>query len=128
MTKNYTKPIVTIDSRMAEGVYAASGATKGTLNVTYYGVWDRWGTNGGKGLAQASWSDLDGTITLNINFNDTVDSIETDDASVQKSWSGKTATLTFASTATNPLTIGIHLNHGTSIDDLQLTGFDYSVN
>ncbi len=34
----------------------------------------------------------------------------------------------FASTATNPLTIGIHLNHGTSIDDLQLTGFDYSVN
>ena len=93
MTKNYTKPIVTIDSGMAEGVYAASGATKGTLNVTYYGVWDRWGTNGGKGLAQASWS----------------------------------ATLTFASTATNPLTIGIHLNHGTSIDDLQLTGFDYSV-
>lgn len=72
-------------------------------------------------------ADLDGTITLNINFNDTVDSIETDDASVQKSWSGKTATLTFASTATNPLTIGIHLNHGTSIDDLQLTGFDYSV-
>ena len=64
MTKNYTKPIVTIDSGMAEGVYAASGATKGTLNVTYYGVWDRWGTNGGKGLAQASWSDLDGTITL----------------------------------------------------------------
>lgn len=128
MTKNYTKPIVTIDSGMAEGVYAASGATKGTLNVTYYGVWDRWGTNGGKGLAQASWSDLDGTITLNINFNDTVDSIETDDASVQKSWSGKTATLTFASTATNPLTIGIHLNHGTSIDDLLLTGFDYSVN
>ena len=38
MTKNYTKPIVTIDSGMAEGVYAASGATKGTLNVTYYGV------------------------------------------------------------------------------------------
>ena len=140
MTKNYTKPIVTIDSGMAEGVYAASGATKGTLNVTYYGV-----SSGKlrryidlknfsdpfkvlKGLAQASWSDLDGTITLNINFNDTVDSIETDDASVQKSWSGKTATLTFASTATNPLTIGIHLNHGTSIDDLQLTGFDYSVN
>ena len=39
-----------------------------------------------------------------------------------------TATFTFASTATNPLTIGIHLNHGTSIDDLQMTGFTYSVN
>ncbi len=125
----YKKPVVTVDTGMAEGVYAASGAiSKGTLNVTYYGVWDRWGDNGGKGLAFASWSDLNGTITVNINFNDTVDEIETDDASVQKSWSGKTATLTFASTATNPLTIGIHLNHGTKIDNLQITGYTYSAN
>ena len=113
---------------MAEGVYAASGAAQGTLNVTYIGVWDRWGTNGGKGLAQANWSDINGTITLNITFNDTVDQVETDGASVQTSWSGKTATLTFASTVTNPLTIGIHLNHGTSIDDLNMTGYTYSVN
>ena len=125
--RTYKKPVVIVDAGMAEGVYAASGASKGTLNVTYYGVWDRWGTNGGKGLAMANWSDIDGTITLTINFNDTVDEIETDDASVQKSWSGKNATLTFASTANNPLTIGIHLNHGTSIDSLKMTGFSYSV-
>ena len=128
MMNTYKKPVVTVDAGMAEGVYAASGATQGTLNVTYYGVWDRWGTNGGKGLAMANWSDLNGTITLNITFNDTVDQVETDDASVQTSWSVKTATLTFASTVTNPLTIGIHLNHGTSIDDLKMTGFTYSVN
>lgn len=127
MMKTYTKPIVTIDNGMAEGVYAASGA-QGALNVTYHGVWDRWGTNGGKGLAMADWSNIDGTITLNITFNDTIDQVETDDASVQASCSGQTATLTFASTATNPLTIGIHLNHGTSIDDLKMTGFTYSVN
>lgn len=125
--RKYTKPVVSVDAGMAEGVYAASGAGQGTLNVTYYGVWDRWGNNGGKGLAQANWSGIDGTITLNISFNDTIDEVETDDASVQKSWSGKTATLTFASTASNPLTIGIHLNHGTSIDALQMTGFTYSV-
>ena len=77
--KTYKKPVVTVDAGMAEGVYAASGA-KGTLNVSYYGVWDRWGTNGGKGLAMANWSDLNGTITLNITFNDTVDQAETDDA------------------------------------------------
>ena len=126
--RTYKKPMITVDSGLAEGVYAASGAAKGTLNVTYIGVLDRWGTNVGKGLAQANWSDLDGTITLNINFNDTVDQAETDNASVQTSWSGKTATFTFASTASNPLTIGIHLNHGTKIDDLQMTGFTYSVN
>ena len=126
--KTYKKPVVTVDAGMAEGVYAASGATQGTLNVTYVGVWDKWGTNGGKGLAQADWSGINGTITLNITFNDTIDQVETDDASVQESWSGKTATLTFASTATNPLTIGVHIDHGASIDDLQMTGFTYTVN
>lgn len=128
MTRTYKKPVVSIDSGMAEGVYAASGASQGTLNVTYHGVWDRWGTNGGKGLAFANWSDIDGTITLKIYFNDTVDQIETTDASVNETCDGKTATLTFASTASNPMTIGIHLNHGSSIDNLQITGFDYSVN
>lgn len=128
MMNTYKKPVVTVDAGMAEGVYVASGATQGTLNVTYNGVWDRWGANGGKGLAMANWSGLNGTITLNITFNDTVDQVETDDASVQTSCSGKTATLIFASTASNPLTIGIHLNHGTSIDDLKMTGFTYSVN
>ena len=126
--RTYKKPMITVDSGLAEGVYAASGAAQGTLNVTYYGVWDRWGTNGGKGLAIAEWSGIDGTITLNITFNDTVDQVETDNASVQTSWSGNIATLTFASTVTNSLTIGIHLNHGTSIDDLKMTGFTYSVN
>ena len=126
--KTYKKPVVTVDAGMAEGVYAASGATQGTLNVTYVGVWDKWGTNGGKGLAMADWSGINGTITLNITFNDTLEQVETDDASVQESWSGKTATLTFASTATNPLTIGVHIDHGVSIDDLRMTGFTYSVN
>lgn len=125
--KTYKKPVVTIDVGMAEGVYAASGA-KGTLNVVYHGVWDRWGTNGGKGLAMADWSGINGTITLNITFNDTIDQVETDNASVQASCSGNTATLTFASTVSNSLTIGVHLNHGTSIDDLKMTGFTYSVN
>lgn len=124
----YEKPVITVDNGMAEGIYAASGATQGTLNVTYHGVWDRWGTNGGKGLAMADWSGIDGTITLNIKFNENVDQIETDDASVQCSWSGSTATLTFASTASNPLTIGIHIDHGTSIDDLKMESFTYSVN
>jgi len=127
--KTYKKPVVTVDAGMAEGVYAASGASQGTLNVTYHGVWDKWGTNGGKGLATADWSGINGTITLNITFNDTLDQVETDDASVKKSWSGKTATLTFASTASNPLTIGIHVEHqGGNIDNLKMTGFTYSVN
>lgn len=127
MMKIYKKPVISIDNEISEGVYAASGASKGTLDVTYHGVWDRWGTNGGKGLAMANWSDIDGTITLVINFNDKIDQVETTDASVNATCSGQTATLTFASTAENPLTIGVHLNHGTSIDNLKMTGYTYSV-
>lgn len=126
--RTYKKPMITVDSGLAEGVYAASGATKGDLTVTFYSIWDRWGTNGGKSLYFAQWSGIDGTITLNITFNDTIDQAETTDANVQASASGNTATFVFASTAENPLTIGIHLNHGTSIDDLKMTGFTYSVN
>lgn len=128
MAKTYKKPVISIDQGLAEGVYAASGDPKGTLNVTYCGVWDRWGTNGGKGLAMAEWSGLDGNITLNITFNDTVDQVETTGGTVNCNCSGKTATFTFASTTSSPLTIGIHLNHGTSIDNLKMTGFTYSVN
>ena len=129
MKKNYQRPVISVDAGMAEGVYAASGAVEqGKLTVAYAGVWDRWGTNGGKGLAMAEWSNINGTITLTINFNDTVDQVETDDASVQTSWSDKTATLVFASTASNPMTIGIHLNHGTSIDNLKMVSYSYSVN
>ena len=127
MMKIYKKPVISIDNEISEGVYAASGASKGTLDVTYHGVWYRWGTNGGKGLAMANWSNIDGTITLVINFNDKIDQVETTDASVNATCSGQTATLTFASTAENPLTIGVHLNHGTSIDNLKMTGFTYSV-
>lgn len=127
MMKIYKKSVISIDNEISEGIYAASGASKGTLDVTYHGVWDRWGTNGGKGLAMANWSNIDGTITLVINFNDKIDQVETTDASVNATCSGQTATLTFASTAENPLTIGVHLNHGTSIDNLKMTGFTYSV-
>lgn len=127
MAKIYKKPVVSIDTGLSEGVYAASGTSQGTLNVTYYGVWDRWGNNGGKGMAMADWSNITGTITLNVTFNDTIDQADSNDSSVTCSSSGNTATFTFASTADNPLTLGFHLNHGTSIDDLKMTGFTYSV-
>ncbi len=127
MFKTYKKPVITIDDGLSEGVYAASGATEGTLDVQYMGVWDRW-TNGGKGLATVSWSNITGTITLNVTFNDTVDQIEVSGISATTSISAQTATITFSGQAGESFTLGIHLDHGTSIDNLQMTGFTYSVN
>ena len=35
--RTYKKPMITVDSGLAEGVYAASGSSQGILNVTYHG-------------------------------------------------------------------------------------------
>lgn len=123
--KTYEKPVVSVDTGLAEGVYAASGAG-GTLNVTTPTVIDRW-SGGGRIFFQASWSNITGTITLNLNFNDTLAEVAAEDAAVQTTWSGTTATLTFANTVSNPLSIYIKIDNGTSIDDLQMTGYTYSV-
>lgn len=129
MAKIYKKPVVSIDTGLSEGVYTASGASAGNLNVTYLGVWDRWGTNGGKRHASASWSSLSGTITLNVTFNDSIDEAETTGNSVICSCSGTTATFTFnTATTESPIILGFHIHHGTSIDALKMTGYTYSVN
>lgn len=41
MMKFYKKPVISIDNEISEGIYAASGASQGTLKVEYHGVWDR---------------------------------------------------------------------------------------
>lgn len=128
MAKIYKKPVVSIDTGLSEGVYTASGASAGTLNVEYLGVMDRW-DGGGKGLAQASWFGLLGTITLNVTFNDSIDEAETTGNSVICSCSSTTATFTFnTATTESPIILGFHIHHGTSIDALKMTGYTYSVN
>ena len=34
--RTYKKPMITVDSGLAEGVYAASGSSQGILNVNFY--------------------------------------------------------------------------------------------
>ena len=124
--KTYEKPVISVDTGLAEGVYAASGAT-GPVTVKYLGVWDTW-SKGGKALCSATWTGISGTITLNITFNDTLDQVEVEGASAQINLSGSTATLTFSGAASDSLTIGIHLDHGTSISDLNMISYSSSVN
>lgn len=125
MMKTYERPVVSVDTGLAEGVYAASGA--GTLTLSKPFVWDLW-SGGGRILFEANWSKINGNITLTITFNDTIDEATVENALVTTSYSNNTVTLTYASTVVSPLTIGIKINHGTSINDLQISGYTYSVN
>lgn len=126
MRRNYERPRIVVDQNLAEGVYLASGQKTGSLDVSYLGAMDKW-NGGGKGVAQISWSGIDGNVSLSITFNDTIDDVETTGASVQKSFSGKTVHLTFSGAETGLISLGVHLNHGTSIDDLNVIDYDYTV-
>ncbi len=126
MRKNYERPILVVDRNLAEGVYLASGESAGTLNVSNIGILDRW-DGGGKGLASVSWSQITGTVHLTINFSDTIDDVEVSGVAAQQSVSGSTVTLSFSGAESDSLMLGVHVNHGTSIDALAVTGFNYSV-
>lgn len=127
MNKVYEKLAVIVDEGLAEGVYAASGA--GSVTVTDADVGDRW-DGGGKHVFTMSWAGLTGMVSVTLNFNDTndtIDEVAAEGSGVQASASGNTATVTFdSSIADNPMYIGCHLNCGTSIDSLSVTGYTYS--
>lgn len=124
MNKTYEKPTISIDAGLSEGVYAASGA--GSVTAESTSPWDAW-DGGGKGGVQVNWSGVDGTVVLTLNFNDTIDEAAVVDDNVQTSVSGSSVTLAFNNNAQNPMYVGLHLNHGTNIYNLQLTGYTHSV-
>lgn len=126
MRKNYERPVICVNKNIAEGVYLASGAGNGSVDASYYGVWDRW-PQGGKGLVSVNCTGITGTVTVRLTFNDTIDQADAGGNGVQTSVSGQNVTLTFNGAEISSLTVGVHLNHGTSIDDLQLTDYSYSV-
>ena len=120
MNNNYERPVAFIIPESAEGIYAASGS--GNMTVSSLNVWDRW-----NGLISASWSGINGTVSLTINFNNTIDQVEVDGVSANSRVSGSSVTITFNASEASSCTIGVHVNNGSNIDALAVTGYDYSV-
>ena len=119
MKRTYETPIIVANHNLAEGVYLASGA--GHVNVSYTGVMDRWAT-GGKGAVTVNCPNVTGMVSLTLTFNDSID-----DADANLTYSGQTVKVVFDGAANASVIIGVHLNHGTSINSLQLTDYNYSV-
>ena len=124
MNNNYERPVAFVIPESAECIYAASGS--GNMTVSSLNVWDRW--NGcGKGVIPVSWSGINGTLSLTINFNNTIDQVEVDGVSANSRISGSSATITFNASEASSCTIGVYVNNGSNIDALAVTGYDYSV-
>lgn len=75
------------------------------MTVSSLNVWDRW-NGGGKGLISVSWSGINGTVSLTINFNNTIDQVEVDGVSANSRVSGSSATITFNASEASSCTIG----------------------
>ena len=69
----YEKPVVSVDAGLAEGVYAASGSTSGSVSVKFLRYDGDWG-NGGTAvfnvdLSNVKPSQLTVVLTFNMNIN-----------------------------------------------------------
>lgn len=124
MKRTYETPIIVANHNLAEGVYLASGA--GHVNVSYTGVMDRWAT-GGKGAVTVNCPNVTGMVSLTLTFNDSIDDADASVADANLTYSGQTVKVVFDGATNASVIIGVHLNHGTSIDSLQLTDYNYSV-
>lgn len=116
----YEKPVISVDAGMAEGVYAASGATGG-IKVGELTVVADWGASG-----QAKFTlDLSGlnssNLTVVLTFNVDINGGWGGGASA--SVSGKTLTLSWYDA---PATAEIFVQvQGTDVKQLQCTGSSY---
>ena len=123
--KLYTKPVITIDSGLAEGVYAASGAgndSSGNINVTFLRYDGDWG-NGGTAVYTVDLSGLNPSqLTVIMTFNMDISGGWGGGSSANVS--GKQLTLTWYS-APSSAEISVQVQ-GSDVKQLQCTGTSYS--
>lgn len=115
---NYEKPVISVDAGMAEGVYAASGSSGGSISVNFLRYDGDWGT-GGTAVFNVDLSGLNPSqLTVVLTFNMNISGGWGGGASA--SVSGKEVTLTWYS-APSSAEISIQVQ-GSDVKQLKCTG------
>ncbi len=118
--KQYTKPVISVDNGMAEGVYAASGATSIPVHFLRYD--GDWG-NGGTAVFTVDLSGMNPSqLTVVLTFNMNIAGGWGGGAS--SSLSGKSLVLSWYS-APSSAEISVQVQ-GADVKQLTCTGFSYS--
>lgn len=120
--KLYTKPVIKVDSGIAEGIYAASGASTSDISVSFLRYDGDWG-NGGTAVYSVDLSAVNhNQLTVIFTFNMDISGGWCNGAS--NSFSGKQLTLTWY-TAPSSADISVKVQ-GNDIKQLECTGCSYS--
>lgn len=116
----YTKPVIKVDTGIAEGIYAASGSASASIPVTFVNVVNNWG-NGGQAKFSVDLSGVNSSqLTIILTFNMEISSGWADGA--ENSSSGKELTLTWYSA---PTSADVTVQVSGDITNLECTGSRY---
>lgn len=122
--KQYSKPIISIDTGMAEGVYAISGSTSDAITISSPTNVTSWSSTSGQATFNADLSKISASsLTLTLNFNSAISAGWCDGAS--NNISGQTLTLTWSNTVPSKAVINVQVNQS-DINQLQCIGYSYS--
>lgn len=122
---NYEKPIVFIDSGMAEGIYTASGVSYG-VTVNYEAVLAQ-SPSRGNGRVDISWSGINGIIEITLNFNANIAEVSISNTNVEYAIEGKRVSLRFSSSISSSLYINVTIDNATHVSELRLTGHSHNI-
>lgn len=119
--KQYSKPIISIDIGMAEGVYAASGADSNAIAISSPSATADWGGSGQATLTLDLSKMNPSQLTVILTFNMDISSGWGGGASA--SASGHNVTLTWYNA---PETAEITVQANGDINQLKCTGYSYT--
>lgn len=121
MFSEYKKPIITIDTGLAEGIYAASGTKSDALTIEYLNKNVYYGESGAI-TYKASFVEALKVTSITLIFNQTIDSAS---ANTTCNVSGNSVIVTYSGWApSSPVNITVVVNSGLS--SLKLTGYTYT--
>ena len=121
MFSGYKKPIITIDTGLAEGIYAASGTKSDVLTVEYSNKNVYYGENGAI-TYKVTFSGSLKITSITLTFDQTIDSAS---ANTTCSVSGNSVMLTYNGwEPSSPVNITVAVSSGLS--SLKLTGYTYT--
>ena len=119
--KQYSKPVISIDSGMAEGVYAASGASSNAITISDLTVVADWG-NSGQAKFTLDLSNMNPSqLTVMLTFN--MDITSGWGGGAIASNSGHNLTLSWYSA---PTSAEITVQANGDINQLKCNGYSYT--
>ena len=119
--KQYSKPMISIDNGMAEGVYAASGSLSDAITISGPTVIADWGGSGQAKLTLDLSKINPSQLTVVLTFNMDISSGWGDGSNAQAS--GHNLTLTWYSA---PTSAEITVQANGDINQLKCNGYSYT--